>query len=96
MSGEMKAIKAVVVAATIVSSLTVPAYPQGLGSIANRTKAPAGGALAEKRAPIDEKAYEAALGRIPEPKQKYDPWGVARPSEPAKAAKKSNQGCCGE
>jgi hypothetical protein len=37
---------------------------------------------------LDEKAYKAALERIPEPKEKYDPWGVARPSEPAKDAAK--------
>jgi hypothetical protein len=36
---------------------------------------------------IDEKAYKAALERIPEPKEKYDPWGVARPSDPAKKSK---------
>jgi hypothetical protein len=32
---------------------------------------------------IDEKAYKAALERIPDPKEKYDPWGVARPADPA-------------
>jgi hypothetical protein len=32
-----------------------------------------------KKPVIDEKAYKAALDRIPEPKEKYDPWGVARP-----------------
>jgi hypothetical protein len=37
---------------------------------------------------VDEKAYKAALERIPEPKEKYDPWGVARPAEPAKGAAK--------
>ena len=36
---------------------------------------------------IDEKAYKAALERIPEPKEKYDPWGVARPAEPTKKPK---------
>jgi hypothetical protein len=36
---------------------------------------------------IDEKAYKAALERIPEPKEKYDPWSGARPSEPAKKPK---------
>ncbi|MBR0738711.1 hypothetical protein JQ581_17380 [Bradyrhizobium liaoningense] len=36
---------------------------------------------------VDEKAYKAALERIPEPKDKYDPWGGARPSEPAKKSK---------
>jgi hypothetical protein len=32
---------------------------------------------------VDDKAYKAALERIPEPKEKYDPWGVARPADPA-------------
>jgi len=41
----------------------------------------------QKKPQIDEKAYKAALERIPEPKEKYDPWGVARPSEPAKKSK---------
>ena len=36
---------------------------------------------------VDEKAYKAALQRIPEPKEKYDPWGVARPANPAKTPK---------
>lgn len=34
---------------------------------------------------VDEKAYKAALDRIPEPKEKYDPWGIARaPASPRK------------
>lgn len=39
----------------------------------------------------DEKAYKAALERIPDPKQKYDPWGNVAPAAtpaPAAAAKK--------
>ena len=40
-----------------------------------------------KKPVVDEKAYKAALERIPEPKEKYDPWGVARPAEPAKKPK---------
>ncbi|MCP3372529.1 hypothetical protein [Bradyrhizobium cajani] len=36
---------------------------------------------------VDEKAYKAALERIPDPKEKYDPWSGARPSEPAKKSK---------
>jgi len=40
-----------------------------------------------KKPEVDEKAYKAALERIPEPKEKYDPWGVARPAEPAKKPK---------
>ena len=33
---------------------------------------------------VDDKAYKAALERIPEPKEKYDPWSGTRPVEPAK------------
>jgi hypothetical protein len=33
----------------------------------------------QKKPVVDEKAYKSALERIPEPKEKYDPWGVARP-----------------
>jgi hypothetical protein len=36
---------------------------------------------------VDDKAYKAALERIPDPKEKYDPWGVARPGDPAKTPK---------
>ncbi|PWT84765.1 hypothetical protein ACRQ5Q_15565 [Bradyrhizobium sp. PMVTL-01] len=42
---------------------------------------------ADNKPKVDEKAYKAALERIPEPKEKYDPWGGARPSEPAKKPK---------
>jgi hypothetical protein len=40
-----------------------------------------------KRPAVDDKAYKAALERIPEPKEKYDPWGVARPADAAKKSK---------
>jgi len=36
---------------------------------------------------VDEKAYKAALERIPDPKEKYDPWGVTKPADPAKKPK---------
>jgi len=42
----------------------------------------------QKKPQVDEKAYKAALDRIPEPKEKYDPWGVARPGEPTKPKSK--------
>jgi hypothetical protein len=38
----------------------------------------------EKKPEIDEKAYKAALDRIPESKEKYDPWSGARTGEPGK------------
>ena len=36
---------------------------------------------------VDDKAYKAALERIPEPKEKYDPWGVTKPADPTKTPK---------
>ena len=41
----------------------------------------------EQKQQVDEGAYKAALEKIPEPKEKYDPWGVARPMDPAKKPK---------
>jgi hypothetical protein len=37
-------------------------------------------AAEQKKPQVDEKAYKAALDRIPEPREKYDPWGAARPA----------------
>jgi hypothetical protein len=42
---------------------------------------------ADNKPKVDEKAYKAALERIPESKEKYDPWGGARPREPDKKPK---------
>jgi hypothetical protein len=72
----------VVVAATL---LSVFADAQGLGKKGSggRSEYPA-----EDHPKVDEKAYKAALDRIPEPDKKYDPWGVARSSEPASAGRK--------
>jgi hypothetical protein len=36
---------------------------------------------------IDDKAYKAALERIPEPKEKYDPWGGVAPAAAARKGK---------
>jgi hypothetical protein len=86
MIGAAKAIKILIIAAAAMSSMTLPAYSQHF------TKGSGGrsGPPVENHPKVDEKAYKAALERIPEPTQKYDPWGVARPAEPAKAEKKSN------
>lgn len=35
----------------------------------------------QKKTRADDKAYKEALKRIPEPKEKYDPWSGARPSD---------------
>jgi hypothetical protein len=84
-----KAIGTVVVAAMVVASFALPAYSQS--TLAKRPGSGGyGGPPAENKPKIDEKAYKSALERIPEPDKKYDPWGIARPAEPAKPGKKSN------
>jgi hypothetical protein len=60
--------------------LAPPACPQGLGKKGGKHDA----APAENHSKIDEKAYKAALDRIPTPKQGYDPWGQVHSSDPAK------------
>jgi hypothetical protein len=45
----------------------------------------------ENKPKVDEKAYKAALDRIPTPKKPYDPWGQVHDAEPAaKSSGKSN------
>jgi hypothetical protein len=83
----MKAIKTLVVAAAVISWLTVPTYSQGFG---RKGGGPGSGYPVESHPKVDEKAYKAALDRIPTPDHKYDPWGIARSGEPAKTAKKPN------
>jgi hypothetical protein len=87
MIGGTKAIGTLIVVAIVISSLTLPAYPQGWG---NRKSGGPSTPPVEKHPPVDEKAYKAALERIPTPDQKYDPWGITRPSESAKSTKNSN------
>ena len=71
----------VAMAAAMMELLAMPAYAQ-----ANRPKEETR-KVEEKKPVVDEKAYKAALERIPESREKYDPWGVARPAEPAKKTK---------
>jgi hypothetical protein len=77
-----EAMKTFTIAVVILSMLAVPAHAQG--------KRPHGGdekKAKDDRPKVDEKAYKAALERIPEPKEKYDPWAVTKPVEPAKKPK---------
>lgn len=73
-----------VIAAAVlaVSAASAQAQGRGRGQPPNES-----GQKADNKPKVDEKAYKAALERIPEPKEKYDPWGGARPSEPAKKPK---------
>jgi hypothetical protein len=72
------------VAAAVLALVATPAYAQ-MGGKRHRGDGPAN--KQDSKPKVDEKAYKAALERIPEPKEKYDPWGVARPAEPAKKSK---------
>ena len=75
--------KALTIAAVALALLAAPAYAQlNAKRHANDEKKADPG-----RPKVDEKAYKAALEKIPEPKEKYDPWGVARPADAAKKSK---------
>ncbi|MBR0988532.1 MULTISPECIES: hypothetical protein [Bradyrhizobium] len=70
-----------VIAAAVMALTVASAQAQGRRPSNDASKP------ADNKPKVDEKAYKAALERIPEPKDKYDPWGGARPSEPAKKPK---------
>jgi hypothetical protein len=79
MAGEAEVAKTLTVAAVTLALIAMPAHAQMGGKRRQgdekKTEQP------EKK--IDEKAYKAALERIPDSKEKYDPWGSMRPAEPA-------------
>jgi hypothetical protein len=68
------------IAAVILALVATPALAQGRRGQQKEDKA------AEKPK-VDEKAYKAALDRIPTPKEKYDPWGVTKTADPASKPK---------
>ena len=75
--------KIVTVVAALLALIAAPAYAQVNGKRhqgdAKKTE--------QKKPDVDEKAYKAALERIPDSKEKYDPWGIARPAESVKKPK---------
>jgi hypothetical protein len=77
-----QAMKTFMMAAAMLALIAMPAYAQ-----AGKHGKSDADAKTDQPKKIDEKAYKAALDRIPEPKEKYDPWGVARPADPAKKPK---------
>jgi hypothetical protein len=76
--------KILAVAMTVLALIAMPAHAQMGGK---RPRGDDDKKSDQKKPQVDEKAYKAALERIPEPKEKYDPWGVARPTEAAKKPK---------
>jgi hypothetical protein len=80
------------IAVAMLALIAMPAHAQfkggGGGSKDDEQKARSDA----RQKKVDENAYNAALKNIPDSKEKYDPWGVARPAETAKdAAKKPKQ-----
>lgn len=73
------------VAAALLALLALPAEAQMGGG---RRHGGGDDKKAEQKKPqVDEKAYKEALKRIPDSKEKYDPWSGARPATDQKAPK---------
>ncbi|WP_298884528.1 hypothetical protein [uncultured Bradyrhizobium sp.] len=75
----------ILIIATMVLGLTAVSAQAQMGG--GRRHGNENGQKADNTPKVDEKAYKAALERIPEPKDKYDPWSGARSNEPAKKSK---------
>jgi hypothetical protein len=71
--------KVFVVTAVTLAVLATPASAQ-MGGKRNRGDDQKAAPTAPK---VDEKAYKAALEKIPDSKEKYDPWAVAKPADTA-------------
>ncbi len=83
MAGRVKAAGIACVVAAVALLLAPSAYAQGKkGSHAAPTT--------DTKPKVDDKAYKAALDRIPTPKKPYDPWDQVHSSEPAKPSGKTN------
>jgi hypothetical protein len=84
MAGRQAMIKTFMMMVAMLALIALPAHAQMGGGGKHKDSADTKTEAPKK---IEEKAYKAALERIPEPKTKYDPWGVARPADPAKKPK---------
>ena len=71
--------RTVVVALATIAVLVSPAYSQGKGKGGNNPQAEQQAEERRKDAAETEKAYRAAIERIPDKdKKSYDPWGNMR------------------
>ena len=77
--------KTLAMAVAVLTLLAVPAQAQmGGGKRGHQrddTKA------ADKKPKVDDKAYQEALKRIPDSKEKYDPWAVTKTPDADKSLK---------
>ena len=83
MAGRLKSAGTALVAAAALLLVTPSAYAQ-------MKKGSHAAPSTEEKPRVDEKAYKAALDRIPTPKKPYDPWGQVHDAEPAKPSGKTN------
>jgi hypothetical protein len=84
---EKEIMKTFAAAVAILALIAMPVHAQMGGGGGGKRQRGGDQKTEQKKPQVDDKAYKAALERIPEPKEKYDPWGVARPAEPAKKPK---------
>lgn len=80
--------KTLAVAAALLALVVMPAQAQMGGGGGGKRHRGDDTKTEQKKPKVDEKAYQDALKRIPEPKEKYDPWGGARPAQPDKTQSK--------
>ena len=80
--GESRVMKTFTIAALILSFLAMPLHAQG-----RRPQQAEEKKAKQDTSKADDKAYKAALERIPEPKEKYDPWAVTKPADAGKKSK---------
>jgi hypothetical protein len=76
--------KRVTIAGVVLALLATPAVAQ-MGGGRHKSS----GEKAGSKPKVDEKAYQEALKRIPEPTGPVDPWGPMRPAEPPKVKDKA-------
>ena len=71
------------IATAMLALVAMPAYAQ-MGGKAGHQTTDSSPKVDPAKKKADEKAYKDVLERIPEPKEKYDPWGVTKPGDAAK------------
>jgi hypothetical protein len=79
--------KRLLVATMALAVTATAAMAQGRGHGGGGAAAPADDKKEQATRKVNDAAYKAALERIPDPKQKYDPWGSVVQPEPAKKPK---------
>ena len=74
------------IAVAVLALLTVPVQAQMVGGKRGHKSDDTN--VANKKPKVDDKAYQEALKRIPEPKEKYDPWAATKTPDADKKSSK--------